>query len=110
TDSIVAMSDAINFLKTRVTDLDKKMDFYTKFILGFAVEKAKARKELALVTATVMSNVRSYAVTNSNANLAAQMKTTLSKVETMPYKRILKFVNDAIAAVQPIVGSLADYD
>jgi len=54
-----------------------------------------------------MSSTRSYAITNGNLDLAAQMRTSLSKVSHMPYLHIIAYVNDAIAAVSPVVGSIS---
>jgi hypothetical protein len=109
-NSIPAFKQAADSLQTMADNIDTKIANYRQVIKGVAVQKRAARKKLAESSYAIMSSVRSWALKNSNFELAAAMQVTLAELMHMRYITIIQKTGGAISTVEPLVPQLATYN
>jgi len=109
TTLVAAFLVVINALKANITAIDALRAAIAQSITGYAAQKKALKIALVEMSTTIMKAAYAYAVANGDTVLAAQMKTSRSKMKSMKYVDLITYVGGAIDLVTPLVASLADY-
>jgi hypothetical protein len=110
TSSVVALLAGMNSLKAKVIAIDALLAMYAQVITGIAQQKKQARLDLADVAYTIMKGAYSWAIANGNLTLAAEFKTSLSRLQRMKFQLLVSKCTNWIATITPLVPSLGDYN
>ncbi len=109
-NSIPGMTAACTRLQEMADSINLKIDEYRQAIKGITKQKRDARIKLAASSFAIMSSVRSWAIKNSNFELAAAMTVTLAELKTMRYDKLIQRVGGAITTITPLVPQLSDFN
>jgi hypothetical protein len=109
TTLVAAFLALMNAIKANIDSIDTLRASIATSITGYAAQKKALKTALVEMSATIMKSVYAYAIANGDAVLAAQMKTSRSKMKKMKYVDLITYVGGAITIVTPLVASLGSY-
>jgi len=110
TQSIAAFLAIINALKVKLDDIIKIQGDINNPVTGVADQKELAKNTLVQTSILIMHSVYAYAMKNNNAELAAKMNVSKSKMERMKDSVLTGTVDAAIANVTEVLANLGAYN
>ncbi|HKR06795.1 MAG TPA: hypothetical protein VJY62_19320 [Bacteroidia bacterium] len=108
-ESVPGMKAACDKLKLLVQALEQKLAKYRDIITGVATEKRLARKSLAEISFQIMAAARSWAVKNSNFQLAETLDYSLPELLKLGFQTILDVTANAQNKIEPHLADLVPF-
>lgn len=110
TNSIPSFAQIIQMLKANLTAIANLETIAGSSVKGYASQKLALKNTLAEFSAAILQSATAYAVKTQNQPLYNKVMTTRANLLAMSYAKLIEFITAAIAAVEPEVENLTEYN